>query len=129
MRFDTDERYNAVVLKLKGDVMGGPDGSKLHDKLRELKEAGQTNVVVDLSRVRFMNSSGLGMLIGGLATMRNSGGDLRLARAADRIQSLLVIAKLLSVFRHYESVDEAVESYTSDPPAPAPETQDTGALE
>lgn len=119
MRFDTEERYNAVVLKLKGDVMGGPDGSKLHDVLREFKDTDQLNVVVDLSKVRFMNSSGLGMLIGGLATMRNAGGDLRLANAADRIQSLLVIAKLLTVFKHYESVDEAVESYTTNPPQPA----------
>jgi anti-sigma B factor antagonist len=121
MRFDTEERYNAVILRLKGDVMGGPDGSKLHDQLRELKDSGHTNVVVDLSKVRFMNSSGLGMLIGGLATMRNSGGDLRLANAADRIQSLLVIAKLLTVFKHYDSVDEAVESYTTNPPPPAEE--------
>lgn len=122
MRFKTEERYNAVVLQLKGDVMGGPDGSKLHDQLREMKEAGQMNVVVDLSKVRFMNSSGLGMLIGGLSTMRNAGGDLRLANATDRIQSLLVIAKLLTVFKHYESVDEAVESYTDDPAAEAPES-------
>lgn len=99
--------------------MGGPDGSKLHDKLRELKDAGHHNVVVDLSKVRFMNSSGLGMLIAGMTTMRNAGGDLRLANAADRIQSLLVIAKLLTVFKHFESVDEAVESYTSNPPAEA----------
>ena len=111
MRFKTEERYNAVIIQLKGDVMGGPDGAKLHDQLRQLKESGQQNVVVDLSKVRFMNSSGLGMLIGGLSTMRNAGGDLRLANATDRIQSLLMIAKLLTVFKHYESVDEAVESY------------------
>lgn len=115
MRFKTEERYNAVVLQLKGDVMGGPDGAKLHDALRELKEAGQKNLVVDLSKVRFMNSSGLGMLIGGLATMRNAGGDLRLANATDRIQSLLMIAKLLTVFKHFDSVDEAVESYNEQP--------------
>ena len=121
MRFKTEERYNAVVLQLKGDVMGGPDGSKLHDALRELKESGQKNVVIDLSKVRFMNSSGLGMLIGGLATMRNAGGDLRLANATDRIQSLLMIAKLLTVFKHYDSVDEAVDSYTTEP---APEASE-----
>lgn len=116
MRFDSEERYNAVILTLKGDVMGGPDGSKLHDKLRELKEADQKNIVVDLGRVRFMNSSGLGMLIGGLTTMRNAGGDLRLANATDRIQSLLMVAKLLSVFKHFDSVDKAVQSYTDSPP-------------
>ena len=121
MRFKTEERYNAVVLQLKGDVMGGPDGSKLHDALREIKEAGQSNVVIDLSKVRFMNSSGLGMLIGGLSTMRNAGGDLRLANATDRIQSLLVIAKLLTVFKHFDSVDEAVESYNDTPAAESSE--------
>jgi len=91
--------------------MGGPDGSKLHDKLHELQEAGKTNVVVDLSKVKFMNSSGLGMLISAMTTMRNAGGDLRLANVADRIQSLLVITKLITVFKHFESVEDAAKSF------------------
>ena len=111
MNYSVDELYNAVVIKLKGNIMGGPDGAKLHDTLHELKESGKKNVVVDLSKVKFMNSSGLGMLISGMTTMRNSGGDLRLANVADRIQSLLVITKLITVFKHYDSVDEAVTSY------------------
>ena len=111
MNFNVDERYNAVVITLKGNVMGGPDGAKLHDTLHDLKEKGQKNVVVDLSKTKFMNSSGLGMLISGMTTMRNAGGDLRLANVADRIQSLLVITKLITVFKHYDSVDEAVTSY------------------
>jgi len=83
----------------------------LHDTLHELKEKNKANVVVDLSKVKFMNSSGLGMLISGMTTMRNAGGDLRLANVADRIQSLLVITKLITVFKHFDSVDEAVKSY------------------
>lgn len=119
MRLSSEERYGAIILNLKGDMMGGPDGAKLHDKLREVIESGHPNVVVDLRKVRFMNSSGLGSLIGGLSIMRGAGGDLRLANAADRIQSLLVIAKLLTVFKHYESVDDAVASFSSDPSAVA----------
>jgi len=119
MNYDVDERYNAVVMTLKGNVMGGPDGAKLHETLHELKDGGKKNIVVDLSKVKFMNSSGLGMLISGMTTMRNSGGDLRLAKVADRIQSLLVITKLITVFKHYDSVDEAVDSYNVDPPAGA----------
>ncbi len=111
MKFTTDEQYNAVVITLKGNVMGGPGGSKLHDTLHELKDRDKTNVVVDLSKVKFMNSSGLGMLISGMTTMRNAGGDLRLANAADRIQSLLIITKLITVFKHFETVDAAVASY------------------
>lgn len=115
MNYSVDERYNAVVIALSGNVMGGPDGSKLHETLHELREQGKKNVVVDLRKVRFMNSSGLGMLISGLTTMRNGGGDLRLANVIDRIQSLLVITKLITVFKHYDSVDEAVQSYEEEP--------------
>jgi len=111
MNYNVDERYNSVVITLKGNVMGGPDGSKLHDTLHDLKEKNKANVVVDLSKVKFMNSSGLGMLISGMTTMRNAGGDLRLANVADRIQSLLVITKLITVFKHFDSVDKAVASY------------------
>jgi len=111
MNFNVAEQYNSVVIALKGNVMGGPDGAKLHDTLHDLKEQNKTNVVVDLSKVKFMNSSGLGMLISAMTTMRNAGGDLRLANVADRIQSLLVITKLITVFKHYESVEEAAKSY------------------
>lgn len=117
MNYNVDERYNAVVITLKGNVMGGPDGAKLHEALHNFKEQGKKNVVMDLSKVSFMNSSGLGMLISGMTTMRNAGGDLRLANVADRIQSLLVITKLITVFKHYDSVEEAVASFESEPAA------------
>lgn len=94
--------------------MGGPDAVRLNEKLHELIEKDQTNVVADLGKVKFMNSSGLGMLIGGLTTMRKAGGDLRIANATDKIESLLVITKLITVFKHYQSLDEAVESYSED---------------
>ena len=113
MRIKSEERYGATVLHLKGDVMGGPDGTKFHEQIHELVNAGQKNVVVDLAKVRFMNSSGLGIMIAGLTTLRNAGGDLRLANAADRIQSLLMVSRLLTLFQHFESVDDAVASYQS----------------
>ncbi len=115
MNYSVDERTNSVVIKLKGNIMGGPDGAKLHDTLHELKEKNKKNVVIDLSRVKFMNSSGLGMLISGMTTMRNAGGDLRLANAADRIQSLLIITKLITVFKHFDSVEKATASYEENP--------------
>jgi anti-sigma B factor antagonist len=113
MNFKVSERYNCVVIEFKGNVMGGPDAVKLNEKLHELIEKDQTNIIVDLGKVKFMNSSGLGMLIGGLTTMRKAGGDLRLANATDKIESLLVITKLITVFKNYKSLDEAVESFSS----------------
>ena len=94
--------------------MGGPATAKLHESLSELKDQGKLNVVVDLAKVKFMNSSGLGMLISALTTMRNAGGDLRLANPASKIRSLLVVTRLVTVFEHYDSVQEAVDSFKED---------------
>lgn len=113
MSFNLSERYNTVIIEFKGNVMGGPDAVELNSKLHELIDAGKKNIVVDLARVKFMNSSGLGMLIGALTTMRNAGGDLRIANATDKIESLLIITKLITVFSHFRSLDEAVESYNN----------------
>ena len=55
-----------VVLELSGKIMGGPDATLLTEKLHQLIESGKTQVIVDLSQVSWMNSSGLGILIGGL---------------------------------------------------------------
>ena len=114
MSYQTSERYNCVVIQFKGNVMGGPDAVSLNEELHALIDVDKTNVIVDLSKVKFMNSSGLGMLIGGLTTMKKAGGDLRIANAADKIQSLLVVTKLITVFKHFHSVDDAVASYKED---------------
>lgn len=111
MSFNVSERYNCVVIELKGNVMGGPDAVSLNEQLHKLIEKGRTNVVVNLSKVKFMNSSGLGMLIGALTTMRKAGGDLRIANATDKIESLLIITKLITVFKHFKTLDEAIESF------------------
>jgi anti-sigma B factor antagonist len=58
-----------------------------------------------------MNSSGLGMLISGYTTMKNGGGSLKLANATDKINSLLVITKLITIFENFDSVEEAVNSF------------------
>ncbi len=111
MSFNVSERYNCAIIEFKGNVMGGPDAVSLNEKLHELIEKNNTNVVFNLSKVKFMNSSGLGMMIGALTTMRKAGGDLRIANATDKIESLLIITKLITVFKHYKSLDEAVDSF------------------
>ena len=102
---------DVVVLELSGKIMGGPDASLLNDKLHELVEAGKIKVVVDLGKVNWMNSSGLGILIGALTTIRNNKGELKLANVTERIKSLFIITKLITVFESFESVDEAVKSF------------------
>ena len=111
MKIKTIEHYNAVVIELKSNVMGGPEAQEFSDTLHKLIDEGKRNVILDLAETKFMNSSGLGMLISGYTTLKNGGGSLKLANATEKIESLLVITKLITIFEHYTSVEEAVKSF------------------
>jgi anti-sigma B factor antagonist len=111
MNYTVNEEYYCAVIELKGKIMGGPDAKKFRETLKELIDDGKTNVVLDLSQVKFMNSSGLGIIIGGLTTMRNAGGDLRICSAMERIESMLMVSQLNRVFELYPTLEEAIESF------------------
>lgn len=104
------EVNNVSVITLKGNVLGGPDAQEVHQELHKLLEQKKNKVIVDLSDVKFMNSSGLGMMVAMLTTVRNAGGRLAIAGASNKIESLLVVTKLITVFEHYDNVKEAVSS-------------------
>ena len=112
MRIKTSEKYGAVVITLKGNVMGGPDAQEFHDVLGDFLEDSKSNIIIDLGSVKFMNSTGLGMLISGYTSVKNKGGVLKLANATEKINSLLVITKLITIFDNFESVDAAAESFS-----------------
>ena len=105
------EKYNAVIVELKGNVMGGEDTKEFNELLHKLIDEGKKNVIVDLSEVKFMNSSGLGMLISGLTTMKRENGSLKLAHVTEKIESLLIITKLITIFESFDTVDDAVKSF------------------
>lgn len=113
MNYSISERYKTVIVKFKGNVMGGPDAANFHDELKKLVEDGKSNIIGDLSRVKFMNSSGLGVLITAMTSTRKNGGDFKICGASDRIESLLIVTKLITVFDHYKTLNEAVEAYQS----------------
>lgn len=111
MKLTDREENGVIILEPKGKIMGGPDATLLHDKLYECIQGDKKKVVVDLAGVEWMNSTGLGILIQGFTTLRNSQGQLKLARVTEKIYSLLTITKLASVFEAYESVEEAISSF------------------
>ncbi|MDP3829745.1 MAG: STAS domain-containing protein, partial [Ignavibacteriaceae bacterium] len=88
------------------------DAGELSETLRKLLAEGKKNIVFDLADVKFMNSSGLGMLISGLTTVKKEEGVLKLANVTEKIESLLMITKLISIFDHYDSVENAVKSFS-----------------
>ena len=111
MKLSTKEISGVMILKMDGSMLGGPEASELNNALHKLIEAKKKKVVVDLGDVSLMNSSGLGMLIGGVTTMRNAGGDLKIAHATEKVLQVFKITKVHSVIEIHDTVKSAVESY------------------
>ncbi len=80
---------------------------QLRDAVTDLVEAGRTRLVVDLGSLEFVDSSGLGALVGGLRTTRAAGGDLRLANAAPSVATVLRLTNLDRVLRVYDDAASA----------------------
>ncbi len=111
MKLTHREIDGVMVLEPRGKIMGGPDATLLHDQLHDFIKEDKKKVVIDLAKVDWMNSTGLGILISGLTTMKNNGGELKLANVTEKIESLLTITKLITVFENYDSLDEAIASF------------------
>jgi anti-sigma B factor antagonist len=108
----TEKIENKVlVLEIEGEIMGGSETDKFRKFIDKAIEDDNIMVVVDLAKVPWMNSSGLGMLISALTSLRSSSGDLRLANVSERLRRPLKITKLDTVFQQFDSVASAIASY------------------
>ena len=76
---------DVAILTPKGKLMGGPETVSVHDKIKELINTEVKKVVIDLGKVKWMNSSGLGALMGAMTSVRNADGDLKLANVTDKV--------------------------------------------
>jgi anti-sigma B factor antagonist len=111
MKFAKKEQKGATIIALSGNVMGGPDATVLNQQIHQLISDGTRKVVIDLADVQFVNSSGLGMLIGSLTTMRNAGGELKIACASKKVETLIEVTKLDRVFDLHKTVNAAIASF------------------
>nr|MBN2278523.1 STAS domain-containing protein [candidate division Zixibacteria bacterium] len=111
MKITDEVKGDVAIIHLEGKVMGGPDSTMFHGKLHELANGGTKKVVIDLAKVEWMSSVGLGMLISALTTMKNNKGMLKLANVTKGIESLLTITRLVTIFETHDSLDEAVKSF------------------
>lgn len=111
MKLSITEDKGVSVIRLQGSVMGGPDATALNDELHKLVGQKKKKIVLDLESVESMNSSGLGMLINALTTLKNAGGELKIASASKKIENLLVITKLTTVFELFPTAKKAVASF------------------
>ena len=111
MNYSISEQNGIVILALQGKIMGGPEATEINEKINLLLDENKLKIVINLENVEWMNSSGLGILIGAVTVLKNSNGEMRLINVSDRIKNLLKITKLNNVFRICENLDEALKSF------------------
>lgn len=111
MDLTKEHHGDIVIIRLEGDVLGGPEAVKVNDEINHLLDQGAMKVVIDLSQVKRMNSSGLGILINALTTYKQNGGILKLANPTPLVKNLLEITKLNEIFESYDVVDSAIKSF------------------
>ena len=106
---DVSERNGYAILSVRGevDVYTAP---KFRERLIELVSEGKHRIVVDLEGVEFLDSTGLGVLVGGLKRLRSHDGDLLLVCTQGRILKVFEITGLTKVFAIHDTVDDAVSS-------------------
>ena len=102
---------DVAILTISGNMMGGPETMTLHDKIKSLGADGIKRVVIDLKGVKWMNSSGLGVLMASWGSLRKEGGNMKLANISEKINSLLMITQLMQFFETYQSVERALASF------------------
>jgi len=100
---------NIAIVKVTGDIKGGD--VLLKDKVQSLLQQGHTRILIDLGGVSYVDSAGLGQLVQTYVTTKNKGGTLKLANVAKRLNDLLVLTRLVTVFETFDSEAKALASF------------------
>ncbi len=104
---------DVAIIKVTGDITLNKGGDVLlKDKVQSLLQQGHKHLLVDLSDVSYVDSAGLGELVQAYSTTKNRGGALKLLNVTKRLQDLLVVTKLLTVFETFDSEASALTSFT-----------------
>ena len=102
-----------TVLDLKGKMTLGEGDELLKDKINSMLASGKKKLVLNLEGVPYIDSAGLGEIVRTYTTVSRQGGSLKLLNLTKRIEDLLAITKLLTVFETYETEAEAIKSFSS----------------
>ncbi len=99
-----------TVFRLTGDFISEPDQMTFQQRVRDLVRVGKIRLVVDLRNVHYINSCGIGSLVGALTTLRRSGGDIHLAETTREVRSVFETAQLQLIFHFHSTVNDAVRT-------------------
>ncbi|MBS9525949.1 STAS domain-containing protein [Litoribacter ruber] len=107
--YDAIKEDGLLILKIKGDLIGDEIGPRLVEVVSDAVNDKIKVCIIDLKDVRYISSSGIGVLITMLTKMRNADGEVYLTSPSEHVKKLLIITKLNNIFNVFDSVEEAKE--------------------
>jgi anti-sigma B factor antagonist len=102
---------DVTILDLSGKITIGEGSVQLREAVRKLLDESKKKILLNLGDVSYVDSSGIGELVSSYTTTNNQGGQLKLLNLTKKIQDLLMITKLLTVFQTFDNEQEAVASF------------------
>ena len=111
MKIKSSEVDGVTILEVSGEMYGGPENMRLVEILDELVAGGKKTAVIDMGKVKWIASTGLGILVKARTKFAEAGGTLRLCQLNERVLTLLQITKMNSLFDVHRSREEAVAAF------------------
>lgn len=111
LKINKRESGEVTVVDLNGRLTLGDASAQLRQTLREILDSGKKKIVLNLGEVGYIDSSGLGELVSSFTTVKNNGGQLKLANLTDKVNDLLTVTKLYTVFEIHSDEGAAVQSF------------------
>lgn len=113
LNITTRHSGSVAIVDLNGQIRIGETNINLHKTIHELVAGGERSVLLNLANVTHIDSSGLGELVAGHATLEKNDGEMKLLNLTQRVTELMMITKLLTVFDVFEDEAKAVASFTA----------------
>jgi len=112
VKLTTRQVGDVTVVDAVGRITLGEGASTFRDTIRDLAANGQKKLLLNLAEVSYIDSSGIGELVSSYTTVTNQGGTVKLLSLAKRVQDLLQITKLYTVFEVFDDEAKAVRSFS-----------------
>jgi anti-sigma B factor antagonist len=111
LKISSNEVEGVSLVALNGRIILGEESTALREKLKSLIASGKKKIVLNMSEVTYIDSSGLGALVAAHLSAQNAGGSIRLCNLGQKFHEVLQMTKLLTVFDVYETEAAAVASF------------------
>jgi anti-sigma B factor antagonist len=111
LTIETREVGHVTILDIEGRIVLGDEIHELRDAVRDLVKQGKKKIILNLAGVDYIDSSGVGELVANFTAVRNAGGELKLLNLTQKVQDVLHVTKLATVFDIKDDEFHAVKSF------------------